>query len=887
MDGLGFGGATAAAADAAATNSSDGGSNGGDSVHGGSQAADGVSMTLSTVLSKKVAFLQFDGRSTVEVDENGIFISIPTFDTEATLLTPSSPKKKKSSLFGNRGNSHGSSSSSNGAMGVSGKNSTNNNSAGSLLDRGDGKAAAHRSKFKTSRRGLRIPPSPLLRISCAQPMSLVLTVPVKRGLDGDDGSASTTNKSSSTRTSSSTPKGKHNDSIDVTTAVVVASAASPAEAVGVGLFQGDKNEDNEDDDAKDKTSSDSARSGDEGGDRSAQEEEERGPPLSVVNPDKLQRTASEDARARTQAEEDERMARFLASSTLSIPWTYEGHHHSPEAYLDAEQVASLSAEEREEMLKEAERDSIIFASTIAHIAEFISSLPEDTNEICICFSCADRLVRDLLVVSMRALATLPLDCTRFERKRKTFPWLSKDTGEMISQAVAESNDSSEIEAKKMLKSKEEENLVLKRERNELTVQLVESREDLVRVKADLMNKQLLLQQKEKLLQQQQRDESTASENTFASSASAAAVGDVSSDLAATAAAAAVDAPTIPTAVGQGEYFKQLSSKIVELENKLAIASKKEAESARHRTDIEARNTKLAADVEKFQKSSEDNGRRLASLQSLYDMQAKSVQHLESDQESMNSQLAAQETQLKEMETLRSKLGKSEAQNAEIRNTLKAANSDGENYKKLIEFQTKQIEEAQLKLNQQEQTYKSTISNLEVDLAESMVVNKRQAREIEEQKVQIAEVVELKEQLAESWRERDKLNGQINHLQKKSESQTRDLKRSMRENATALAEFEKALVRKSEECNELYGKIMELEEGKFATAPPQQQIGDSIKKVGGKTTELASRVLTKMNTDIRRSFVELSGSTGTGAASESFSAGAEEAAGASSIEEGSK
>ena len=45
-----------------------------------------------------------------------------------------------------------------------------------------------------------------------------------------------------------------------------------------------------------------------------------------------------------------------------------------------------------------------------------------------------------------------------------------------------------------------------------------------------------------------------------------------------------------------------------------------------------------------------------------------------------------------------------------------------------------------------------------------------------------------------------LIGEIKHLQRKSESQTQELRKSLRENAAALAEFEKALVRKSEECN---------------------------------------------------------------------------------------
>ena len=43
-------------------------------------------------------------------------------------------------------------------------------------------------------------------------------------------------------------------------------------------------------------------------------------------------------------------------------------------------------------------------------------------------------------------------------------------------------------------------------------------------------------------------------------------------------------------------------------------------------------------------------------------------------------------------------------------------------------------------------------------------------------------------------------GELNSLQRKSDSQGRDLKKVMRDNAAALSEFEKALVRKSEECN---------------------------------------------------------------------------------------
>ena len=46
------------------------------------------------------------------------------------------------------------------------------------------------------------------------------------------------------------------------------------------------------------------------------------------------------------------MKRFLTSSILAIPWTYEGIHHSPEA-LTADNF-DLSAEERQLLVQEAE-----------------------------------------------------------------------------------------------------------------------------------------------------------------------------------------------------------------------------------------------------------------------------------------------------------------------------------------------------------------------------------------------------------------------------------------------------------------------------------------------------------------------------------------------------
>ena len=469
-----------------------GSNHGGASGMGNSNSADSIAHTLSTVLSKKVAFLQFDGRSTVEVDESGIFISIPTFDNTAPSaqqahgsggsvqkpqgLPPT--KKEKREIYPN---SEKNTASGNSSSALSAASSSSSSSA----------AAQRSTRLKMMRRGLRIPANAHLRVSCAQPLSLVLTVPIKR--DGDSGG------------------GPDDDSDNHFSNGNGASRHSHTGGGGGG----------------------NAGSG-------------------------LDEEATEEA---------ERMRRFLSSGTVSIPWTYEGHDHSPEAYLQSD--PNLSYDDKQEILREAERDSVIFANTICSLAEFISALPEGTSEICICFSCPDRLVRDTMVLSLRALAAMPPSCTRHER-RSVFPWLAPEGGD--AQLVAAASENEQLETKKVLKAREEENQVLKRERNELTVQLLASREELVSLKNRMQ--QLQNQTSKSLQTPDKRNSGTA--NTFAGFGAAQ---DAASAASATGGAGGLlgggSGGGGGTEIGKGEAFKQLSSKIIELENKLAIATKRE------------------------------------------------------------------------------------------------------------------------------------------------------------------------------------------------------------------------------------------------------------------------------------------------------------------------
>ena len=133
------------------------------SVNGDASAADGdpsaenhihISNTNSsssgsrkefhTVLSMKGPFLQLNGRSSIEVDESGIFISIPTLNTQ-TSTQGSNP------LSPTRGSQ----------------------SSKTVLK----KSAAVK---RATRRGLRIPVCVGIKVSCVQPLSLVMTLPITR-----------------------------------------------------------------------------------------------------------------------------------------------------------------------------------------------------------------------------------------------------------------------------------------------------------------------------------------------------------------------------------------------------------------------------------------------------------------------------------------------------------------------------------------------------------------------------------------------------------------------------------------------------------------------------------------------------------------------------------
>lgn len=452
---------------------------------------DGIAMhshgnsSYPSTLARDHCYSQFINSSMIEIDTNGIFISIPTV-----------------------------------AMAMGGPVSS----------------GGHNGGLNTSRRGLRIPRNEQIKVSCVQATTLLITLPV----------TAVTTTIPRYRTNNNTGgTGNGVEFVHSGPSTPTKSPHSPKKEYG-----NNNNDDSAHTDVIDGTEEDTGSTG---------------------------------------GSDEDGMKQFLTSSTITIPWSYEGHHLSPAAYIlsaggsgsemDSSSSAHTHTGKDAELLHQAEMDSIVFANSVVTLAEFISSLPEGTNELYICLHCSDRQTRDLLALSIRLLVSSPaINCSNRNERRKLLPWTSgsgttheshdaltslhakeqqedgtmETTHEGANSAAAAAQI---IELKHYTKSLEEENISMKKEQKELLNQLLQSREDFQQFKV----------QQQKLQQQQ----------PLPSPVVVAAVDtDDTTTEGSEKSTEAVAATTIITA-DQNEEIKQLTMQVREYEYKLSVAQKKQ------------------------------------------------------------------------------------------------------------------------------------------------------------------------------------------------------------------------------------------------------------------------------------------------------------------------
>jgi hypothetical protein len=147
---------------------------------------------------------------------------------------------------------------------------------------------------------------------------------------------------------------------------------------------------------------------------------------------------------------------------------------------------------------------------------------------------------------------------------------------------------------------------LKKERNQLTMQLLEAREEVVYLKntaSSSANKQ------------NNSNSGSGPVNKFASLA----VGDGAPD-----STDSTSSSTNSSNETRNEkniaMNRELSMKVIELENKIAVSAKRDVDMEKTHTNLQARTEKLSEEAEKHKAEKDDALRKLASLQTLYNHQ---------------------------------------------------------------------------------------------------------------------------------------------------------------------------------------------------------------------------------------------------------------------------
>lgn len=124
----------------------------------------------------------------------------------------------------------------------------------------------------------------------------------------------------------------------------------------------------------------------------------------------------------------------------------------------------------------------------------------------------------------------------------------------------------------------------------------------------------------------------------------------------------------------------------------------------------------------------------------------------------------------------------------------------------VEVKTKlAAKEAEMKsyseiTNEREKKHFQSVLLIEEQLTLAITENKKFERELTSLQSTVVENQQMKADIRLIQGEKDKLSGELNHLQQRADSLGRDLKKYMRDSAVSVAEFEKALIRKTEECD---------------------------------------------------------------------------------------
>ena len=515
-----------------------------------------------------------------------------------------------------------------------------------------------------------------------------------------------------------------------------------------------------------------------------------------------------------------------------------------------------------------EKISAAFSSTVCSLAELVSSLPDGCKDMKLCLVCKDRQERDTLALTIRALvcrqsaedadsgvktAVSSPDTHTTDgdedgnnnnnnnnNKGNTFnflhalPWIDPTTLERRDERVAAVSEAT-VEMGARLNFLEHENVALKRERVELTMRLLESGGYSLLppgspIKGTGTGKASAASLSDHLSTSESSDSNNNTDKEPASPAvskDSSNSSDKSSDLMSSKDETKQEAIATTTpqrrassrgmeelaAIRSKNSNSAMNANVSELYAQLVLQKSAQDKLMAEHLEIEKHNRDLESSLKL-------NGAKLATVN-------KNVDRLKKENSAQQTSISTKDSEISELRQWLSQEKDISAEAVKTEKKIKSQLKEGEavvaNANDKVTLAQASLQKKETELSANEGKFKSlqttsadqaaTISQLEHQLLTTLSGKASQAEEIarisallKEQEEKAAECDAAKADTVAAKESANKYQSQVNHEKKRADGVSKELKKVMKDNALAMGEFEKALLRKSEECNMLYEKV---------------------------------------------------------------------------------
>lgn len=499
------------------------------------------------------------------------------------------------------------------------------------------------------------------------------------------------------------------------------------------------------------------------------------------------------------------------------PWTYV-------RLLNNNSNSSILSKDGQSTSEE-ELEVTSFSSILMSLEQFMSSLPAITTELKFCISCENRMQRDALCCLFRVYTNKNLT-NDTQTRISALPWHStcvkaEDTKRTIS-------DLHIAQLTKKISELEQENGELMKEKEKYSnLFLVKEEKD--RLRGDRMRKPSMGEDGPETVQQLVEGGGGLVED-------GAAMREIDRE------------GGTSDALNDKEVTRMLSSKVMELENKVAVWTKREAEASKGRQEATLKATTLQRELDTARRRVVELDAALLETAERLVTQTELALALDAELVRVTQLLNAAVIELQELEALRSSDVNKSQELAELRASagsledelialrpLAAALRDELAHCRAVS--ERQHSEADAQLNSLRQELKTLTSDYAACSAQVEALSSDRELLKETQ----AALEKITAENADNASRADSLHGEINSLHRKAESQGRDLKRVLNDSAVVVQEFEKALIRKSGDCDELHMEIEKLKNQlKNAQNPVVEQDGESFKLSGSRRFSFLNR-----------------------------------------------